>query len=84
MKKYSIKFCTAEQAKSRARVMKMDEFITDDEIFGISEETFNDLNNLHPEITGSLDVVVEVITTHKDDTKHRWYIPKIFIDITEI
>lgn len=83
MKNCIIKVCTAEQARSRARIMKMDEFITDDEIFGISDETFDTLNN-ETKLISSHDVVVEIVSTSKIGEYHKWYVPKIFLDILSV
>ena len=78
-----VKVCTAQEARSRARTMKMDEFITDDTIFGISDETFDTLNN-ETDLISSKDTVIEIISVSKIGNYHRWFVPKIFLDILSI
>lgn len=83
MKNVSIKFCSAEEARRRAIKYNIEEHMPNDSIFGIDEEFYETFNDRPCTITD----IGTVVTLEFDDEKDEgyiWFVPKLFLDITEI
>ena len=85
MKKVAIiKFCSANEARSRARVANMERHMVNDTINGISEELYETFNNRPYEIVEASGQTISIRFEDEANTGFVWFIPKIFIDLIEI
>lgn len=81
-KNVHITICSSLQAKSRAKAYGQHEFISDDEIFGISVDLFDTISKTPFTIVNSTELTYYIINEISGE-RHVWYIPKIFFDIKE-
>ena len=81
-KNLKVTICSALKAKARAKALGQDNFITDDEIFGITLETFETISKIPFTIVQSRELTYCIIDEIQG-IRHHWYIPKIFFDIEE-
>ena len=84
MKNVAIKFCSAGEARKRARVFMGRKTVTNTSIYGITEEIYNTLNNLQYKIIDTSGAALEIDFKYDNDTNLMLFIPKIFIDFEEI
>ncbi len=84
MKNVAIKFCSADEARERAKVYMGIDFIRNNSVYGISEDLYEKLNDLPYVVIKTDGESIEIELRDNAYIGVQLFIPKIFLDISEI